>query len=715
MLDARGPTVVDGAPRSAARGGCATSRQWSAEDAGALHARGRARRARPSPTKFGFRTVEIRDRRLLVNGEPVLIAGVNRHEHDDTHGRAVPRARWSADVRLMKQFNVNAVRTSHYPNDPYWLELCDRYGLYVVDEANIESHAYYDELAATRATARSGSSASRTWSSATRTTRASIFWSLGNESGYGANHDAAAGWVRARDPSRPLHYEGAIARDWTAGRAATDVVCPMYADVDVGRCAGRRRTRRPAPADPLRVLARDGQLERRPRRTTGPRSARTTRCRAGSSGSGSTTGSVKLRQNGRERWAYGGDFGDEPNDGNFCADGIVWPDRTPHPALHELKFLAQPVDVEALRRRTLPGPQPPPLRVARALPGRVGAEVDGEQLKSGRLPLLAPRPETRSTSSSQLPPGRASGSSPSASPSAATRNGRRPGTRSRRHAAAGARAVTARVGRRTAFSRPVRARGRPRRGLLPSSRSTAQPARRPAAAALARADGQRRPAARRPALGRAAPALARAGARPARTGARLALAARSSSCTRRAASCATRSATRALDSGELLVRNVVELAPRRARRAARRRPARPPAGSRAARLVRPRPVGGVLDRLASARVGPSQHGGRAVRAVHHPAGARPSSRHAPPDADRRAGPRPRGARAPVDRLRCEPLHGRRPDRRAPHVRPGAARRGPSSLDVAQRGLGTASCGPDTGRQYRLLDERYEFAFTLRAL
>ncbi|HEV8687651.1 MAG TPA: glycoside hydrolase family 2 TIM barrel-domain containing protein, partial [Gaiellaceae bacterium] len=120
-------------------------RRWSADDP-ALYTLVVSRGDESVACRLGFRRVEVRNRRLLVNGKPVLIRGVNRHDHDDVHGRAVSRDIMEADARLMKQFNVNAVRTSHYPNDPYWLDLCDRYGLYVIDEANIESHAYYDDV-----------------------------------------------------------------------------------------------------------------------------------------------------------------------------------------------------------------------------------------------------------------------------------------------------------------------------------------------------------------------------------------------------------------------------------------------------------------------------------------------------------------------------------------------------------------------------------------
>jgi len=187
-----------------------TPAQWSAEHP-ALHTLV-VTLAGPSGEEtvacsVGFRRSEIRDRRLLVNGKQVLLRGVNRHDHDDAHGRVISRELMEADARLMKQFNVNAVRTSHYPNDPYWLDLCDRYGLYVIDEANIEAHAYYDEVCRDPRYASAFIERVRNMVERDKNHPSVILWSLGNESGYGPNHDAAAGWVRARDPSRPLHYE----------------------------------------------------------------------------------------------------------------------------------------------------------------------------------------------------------------------------------------------------------------------------------------------------------------------------------------------------------------------------------------------------------------------------------------------------------------------------------------------------------------------------
>jgi beta-galactosidase len=296
--------------------------------------------------RVGFRSVQVAHRRLLVNGRAIRVCGVNRHDHDDRRGRAVTRELMEADVRLMKRFNVNAVRCSHYPNDPYWLDLCDSHGLYVIDEANIEAHAYYDDLCADPRYAGAFLERVRNMVERDKNHPSVILWSLGNESGYGPNHDAAADWVRSRDPSRPLHYEGAIAKDWSGGRRATDVVCPMYADVDS-----------------IEAFARDGSDPR-------PLILCEFSHAMGNSNGGLADyyaafdrhdalqggfvwewidhGIRRTDERGREYWAYGGDFGEPRHDANFCADGLVWPDRTPHPAMYELKYLAAPLDVEAL-------------------------------------------------------------------------------------------------------------------------------------------------------------------------------------------------------------------------------------------------------------------------------------------------------------------------------------------------------------------------------
>jgi len=324
-------------------------RRWSAEDPAlytlVVNLNGQFGRETVA-SGVGFRRVEIRDGRLLVNGKVMLIRGVNRHDHDDRHGRVVSRDVMDADLRLMKQFNINAVRTSHYPNDPYWLDLCDRHGLYVVNEANIESHSYYDEVCRDPRYANAFLERVRNMVERDKNHPSVIVWSLGNESGYGPNHDAAAGWLRARDPSRPLHYEGAINRDWSGGTRVTDVICPMYASVEeIESWAEGDSDTRPlilceyshamgnsngGLADYFAAFARYPALQ------------------GGFVWEWIDHGIRQTDDRGQSYWAYGGDFGDVPNDANFCADGLVWPDRTPHPALYELKFLAQPIRVESL-------------------------------------------------------------------------------------------------------------------------------------------------------------------------------------------------------------------------------------------------------------------------------------------------------------------------------------------------------------------------------
>ena len=178
---------------------------------------------------IGFRSVEVRDRQLLVNGEPIWIFGVNRHDHHPERGKAVTLDDMRDDLLAMRRHNITAVRCAHYPNDPRFLDLCDEIGMYVVDEANIESHAYNTSLCNDPRYRSTWLSRGARMVERDRNHPSVIMWSLGNEAGYGANHDALAGWIRRTDPSRPLHYEGAVFHDgWVdGGSAASDVVCPM--------------------------------------------------------------------------------------------------------------------------------------------------------------------------------------------------------------------------------------------------------------------------------------------------------------------------------------------------------------------------------------------------------------------------------------------------------------------------------------------------------
>ena len=335
----------------------------------------------------GFRSIEILDREFLINDQPVLIRGVNRHDFDPDTGRVVTVDQMRADLVLMKQYGFNAVRTSHSPNDPAFYDLCDELGLYVVDETNFESHAFilslcHDPRYAAALLDRGSRMVTRD-----KNHPSIIMWSLGNESGYGAHHEALAGWIRAYDPSRPLHYEGAIMWDWGRRQTATDVLCPMYPEIaDIVAWARARTSELPlimceyshAMGNSNGCLAEYWDaIESTP---------------------GLQGGFIwefwdhGLRQrlaDGTTRFAYGGDFGDVPNDGNFCIDGLVWPDRTPKPAMEEHKALALPVGVEWVPGRT------PRLRVTNRqdfqdlswLRARYEIAVDGDVRAGAVLPL----------------------------------------------------------------------------------------------------------------------------------------------------------------------------------------------------------------------------------------------------------------------------------------------------------------------------------------
>lgn len=295
----------------------------------------------------GFRRVSIDNGQLCLNGKPLLIRGVNRHEHHPEQGQAVDEATMRRDIMLMKRHNFNAVRCAHYPNHPLWYRLCDRYGLYVVDEANIETHGMQPM---------SRLSADPRWFAAysERVTRmvqrdrnhaCIIIWSLGNESGHGSTHDALYQWVKSSDSTRPVQYEGG-----GADTAATDILCPMYARVDQDQ---------PFPAVPKWSLKKWIGLpgEQRP----------LILCEYAHAMGNSLGGFAKYWQAFRafprlqggfvwdwvdqsltrydaqqQPWqAYGGDFGDTPNDRQFCMNGLVFADRSPHPALFEAQRAQQ--------------------------------------------------------------------------------------------------------------------------------------------------------------------------------------------------------------------------------------------------------------------------------------------------------------------------------------------------------------------------------------
>lgn len=302
-------------------------------------------------TRVGFRRVEVRDRQLLINGQPVRITGVNRHEHDDRRGKAVTREGMMQDIRVMKQHNINAVRTSHYPNDPHWYDLCDTHGLYVFDEANVESHAFYQELSHDNRYAPAFLDRGLRMVERDKNHPSIIAWSLGNESGYGPHHDAMAAWMRQRDPSRVIHYEGAISFDWSGGRVATDLICPMYPQID--KLVAWARDRKSTDQRPLIMCEYSHAMGNSNGSLADYFDAfdRHPGLQGGFIWEWVDHGIRRRDEKGREYWAYGGDFGDTPSDKNFVCDGLVWPDRRPHPGLNEYKHLAQPVSVAAVQVR----------------------------------------------------------------------------------------------------------------------------------------------------------------------------------------------------------------------------------------------------------------------------------------------------------------------------------------------------------------------------
>ena len=292
----------------------------------------------------GFRRVELIDRALLINGVPVVINGVNHHDIHPDRGPATTADDTRRDLELMKQHHVNAVRTSHYPKDESFYDLCDELGLYVVDEADIETHGRWRATSDDPAYAAAFLERGMRMVLRDRSHPCVVAWSLGNESGYGPSHDAMAAWIRRVDPSRLLHYEGGFSRDLDAASPVSDIVCPMYASVErIVQWSNDGRDRRPlilceyshamgqagGLADYWAVF---GEVEG---------------LQGGFVWEWADHGLRRHEPDGTSWIAYGGDFGEVDHDGNFVCDGLVSADRDPHPLLGELAALTQPVAVEA--------------------------------------------------------------------------------------------------------------------------------------------------------------------------------------------------------------------------------------------------------------------------------------------------------------------------------------------------------------------------------
>ena len=295
--------------------------------------------------KIGFRDVRVVGNDLLVNGQAITIYGVNRHDFNRHTGRVLTRDDMREDLLEMKRWNFNAVRTSHYPNDPAFLDLTDELGFYVIDEANIESHAFYDSMC--EDPRYTGAFVERVGRMVQRDIHhpSVILWSLGNESGFGANHRAAATYARSIDPSRPLHYEGAINGDWRKGVGVTDIVCPMYPSLSaVMSYVKSGKQDRPfimceyshAMGNSNGTLAEYWEfIEKTPG------------AQGGFIWEFWDHGLDQRLPDGSIHAAYGGDFGEKIHDGNFVCDGMVFPDRTAKPAMHEMKSLAAPAVITA--------------------------------------------------------------------------------------------------------------------------------------------------------------------------------------------------------------------------------------------------------------------------------------------------------------------------------------------------------------------------------
>jgi beta-galactosidase len=295
------------------------------------------------PANIGFREVEIRNGQLLVNGKAIMIKGVNRHEHNPDKGRTVTRQDMLQDIKLMKQFNINAVRTSHYPNSPEWYALCDQYGLYLIDEANIETHEIWSKLSRDARWRTAFVDRAQRMVERDKNHPSVIIWSLGNESGYGENHEAMAEWIRSYDPTRPVHYE-ATDPGYSSEPSHFDIIANMYPSVE--KMVGFTIDYPDRPVIICEYAHAMGNsvgnlkdywdaIEAYPR------------LQGAFIWDWVDQGLRQVTDDGVEWFAYGGDFGEEITDGNFCINGLVDPDRKPQPELYEVKKVYQYVKFSA--------------------------------------------------------------------------------------------------------------------------------------------------------------------------------------------------------------------------------------------------------------------------------------------------------------------------------------------------------------------------------
>lgn len=301
----------------------------------------------------GFRKIEITDGVFYINQVPVKLKGVNRHDSHPVLGQTVPINHMIADLKLMKQHNINTIRASHYPNDPRFLQLCNEYGFYVIDEADLECHGVFHAVGdfnmLTRLPEWKPAFVERAIRMVERDKNhpSVIIWSMGNESGYDENHMAMARWTKSRDASRPVHYEGSDPRHFGSPDVEVlDMESRMYSSpAYIEEYAKNENSTKPM-----------FMCEYSHAMGNGPGDLKEywdviykyPKLMGGCVWEWSDHGILTATEDGIPYYAYGGDFGDEPNDGNFCIDGLVSPDRIPHTGLLELKKIIAPVSFEAV-------------------------------------------------------------------------------------------------------------------------------------------------------------------------------------------------------------------------------------------------------------------------------------------------------------------------------------------------------------------------------
>lgn len=293
--------------------------------------------------RIGFRSVEVKGNVFLFNGKRILLKGVNRHESDPITAHVISKERMIQDIRLMKEANINTVRTCHYPDDPYWYELCDEYGLYVIDEANIESHGMGynpDQTLGNNPLFKEAHlDRTRRFFGRDKNHASVIIWSLGNEAGNGVNFEATYRWMKKHDNSRPVWYERA------EQATNTDIFCPMYWNIDDLKWYSYAPQFRPLiMCEYAHAMGNStgnfqdywDYIETHPQ------------LQGGCIWDFVDQGMYEKDKNGREFWSYGGDYGPKnvPSDGNFNCNGIVGPDRLPHPGYYEVQKAYQYVKIK---------------------------------------------------------------------------------------------------------------------------------------------------------------------------------------------------------------------------------------------------------------------------------------------------------------------------------------------------------------------------------